>query len=158
VSGDAAGRPNDKKTPAGPAAGRPAELAALDRIRASGPRARRRRARGEGASGRDPILLGEAVDALIERAGAGRDLAATELIVRWADIVGPEVAQHAKATELRDGTLTVSADSAPWATQLRLLPPQLLARLAREVGADIVLEVRVPGPSGRSGRGRQRPR
>jgi predicted nucleic acid-binding Zn ribbon protein len=42
------------------------------------------------------------------------------------------------------------AESTAWATQLRLLAPQLLKRLAAELGDGTVKKVRVHGPS-RSG-------
>jgi predicted nucleic acid-binding Zn ribbon protein len=42
----------------------------------------------------------------------------------------------------------VRADSTTWAANLRLLTPQLLARLEADVGAGVVREVTVLGPSG----------
>ena len=46
-----------------------------------------------------------------------------------------------------DGELVVGADSTAWATQIRLLAPTLLARLAEELGAGVVTAVTVRGPS-----------
>ena len=46
-----------------------------------------------------------------------------------------------------DGELVVQADSTAWATQIRLLAPTLLARLATELGAGTVRSVTVHGPS-----------
>jgi predicted nucleic acid-binding Zn ribbon protein len=66
---------------------------------------------------------------------------------RWAAIVGPEVAAHATPQAFEDGELVVAADSTAWATQIRLLAPTLLARLAEELGAGVVTSVTVRGPS-----------
>jgi predicted nucleic acid-binding Zn ribbon protein len=41
----------------------------------------------------------------------------------------------------------VGTDSTAWATQIRLLAPTLLARLADELGAGVVRAVTVRGPS-----------
>ena len=41
----------------------------------------------------------------------------------------------------------VSADSDAWATQVRLMAPQLLKRLAEELGHGTVRQIRVNGPA-----------
>ena len=51
-----------------------------------------------------------------------------------------------------DGVLTVRADSTAWATQVRLLVPTLLRRLAEEVGRGTVTKVVVRGPAAPSWR------
>jgi predicted nucleic acid-binding Zn ribbon protein len=66
---------------------------------------------------------------------------------RWASIVGREVAAHATPVSFDDGELVVQADSTAWATQIRLLAPTLLARLAEELGAGTVTAVVVRGPA-----------
>ena len=42
----------------------------------------------------------------------------------------------------------MSADSTAWATQVRLMAPQLLKRLAEELGHGTVRHIRVNGPAG----------
>jgi predicted nucleic acid-binding Zn ribbon protein len=51
-----------------------------------------------------------------------------------------------------DGVLTVRAESTAWATQVRLLVPTLLRRLAEEVGEGTVGKVVVHGPTAPSWR------
>jgi len=65
-------------------------------------------------------------------------------------MVGPQLAAHASPESFNEGELTLVADSDAWATQVRLLAPQLLQRLAAE-GAGAVTHIRVIGPSRRSG-------
>jgi predicted nucleic acid-binding Zn ribbon protein len=60
--------------------------------------------------------------------------------------VGADLAGHTQPDSLRDGELTVLADSTAWATQLRLLQAQLIRRLNAELGAGTVLRVKVRGP------------
>lgn len=77
----------------------------------------------------------------------------------WPDIVGRQLALHTSPESFESGELTVSADSSAWATQVRLMAPQLLKRLAEELGHGTVRHIRVNGPSGpsrRSGRLRVR--
>jgi predicted nucleic acid-binding Zn ribbon protein len=73
---------------------------------------------------------------------------------RWAQIVGEQVAAHTKPEAFEDGELIVTADSPAWATQLRLLAPQVLKRLSQELGAGTVRHLKVRGPEGRP-RGRR---
>jgi predicted nucleic acid-binding Zn ribbon protein len=65
-------------------------------------------------------------------------------VARWADVVGPTVANHCQPRRLEDdGTLAVVADSPAWATQLSYLQGTLLERLATIMGAGVVKQVRV---------------
>jgi predicted nucleic acid-binding Zn ribbon protein len=69
------------------------------------------------------------------------------LVTRWAELVGESVAEHTRPRGLRDGTLLVVVDDPAWATQLRWLEADLVARLGELLGPDRVqkIEVRVRG-------------
>jgi predicted nucleic acid-binding Zn ribbon protein len=117
-----------------------------------GSRPRWRRPTPEERSGahpdeRDPQLIGPSLDRLVAERGWETDAAVGGVMGRWAAIVGPEVAAHATPVSYADGELVVQADSTAWATQIRLLAPTLLARLAAELGAGTVAAVTVRGPS-----------
>jgi predicted nucleic acid-binding Zn ribbon protein len=112
-------------------------------------RARRRRWSGPGPDDRDPQPLGRLVSRMaIDRGWSGR-LTDAAVIGRWPQLVGPEIADHCAPVSLRDGELLLQAESTAWATQLRMLQRQILARLADAVGRDVVRRLRVVGPSGR---------
>ncbi len=96
---------------------------------------------------RDPQLLGPTLDRLMAERGWETDAAVGGVMGRGAAIVGPEVSAHAVPLAFEDGELVVGADSTAWATQIRLLAPTLLARLADELGAGVVSSVTVRGPS-----------
>src|SRR5215472_15141765 len=83
-------------------------------------------------------------------AGGWRQRAAVGAVFgRWAEVVGPDLAAHTRPEAFEDGELVVAADSAAWATQVRLLAPQLLRRLGAELGPGTVRRVRVQGPQAR---------
>lgn len=113
---------------------------------------RRRSWSGAGADDRDPQTLGRLASRLSTQRGWAPRLATGSVFGRWAELVGPEVAEHATPTTLRDGELTVQADSTAWATQLRLLQRQLLARIAAGLGHGVVTTMRIHGPSAPSWR------
>jgi len=56
------------------------------------------------------------------------------------------IAAHATPTSLNDGMLTVSAESTAWATQLRMVQAQLLAKIATAVGDGVVTSLKIVGP------------
>jgi predicted nucleic acid-binding Zn ribbon protein len=71
---------------------------------------------------------------------------------QWAAVVGEQIAEHADPTVLRDGVLTVVAESTAWATQLRMVQAQLLAKIAAAVGDGVVTSLKIVGPAGPSWR------
>ncbi len=101
---------------------------------------------------RDPEPVGQAVSRLVEDSGWSTDVAVHGVFARWGQIVGPQVAAHTTPYSYRDQRLQVQADSTSWATQLRLLAPNLVARLNAELGDGTVLRIDVSGPSGPSWR------
>jgi len=100
----------------------------------------------------DPQPLTAAMGGLLSARGWRQRAAVGAVFGRWAEVVGAEVAAHTRPTAFDDGELVVLADSTAWATQVRLLAPQLLRRLGAELGAGTVRRVRVQGPTGTTGR------
>ena len=98
----------------------------------------------------DPQSLNVAVGGMLSARGWRPRVAVAAVFGRWADIVGQQVAAHTKPEAFEDGELIVTADSPAWATQLRLLAPQVLKRLSQELGAGTVRHLKVRGPGGGS--------
>ncbi len=113
---------------------------------------KRRRWSGAGPDSRDPMPLGVTMKRWLSTAAAGADLTKATVLGRWAEIVGPEVADHCEPVSLVDGELLLRAESTAWATQLRMLAPQIVAKINKEVGHGSVLRIRAQGPSGPSWR------
>ncbi|WP_425427109.1 DciA family protein [Actinophytocola xinjiangensis] len=113
---------------------------------------RRRRWSGAQPDERDPQPLGRLASRIATERGWGGQLATGQLFGKWSAIVGADVAEHAQPVSLREGELTVQAASTAWATQLRLLQRQLLAKIAAGVGNGVVTTLKVHGPSAPSWR------
>jgi predicted nucleic acid-binding Zn ribbon protein len=105
-----------------------------------------------GADARDPELFGQTVDRIVGERGWTTEVAVGGVMGRWAQIVGAEISAHVAPESFEDGVLTVRADSTAWSTQVRLLAPTLLRRLAEELGEGVVERVAVGGPMGPSWR------
>lgn len=95
---------------------------------------------------RDPQLLDTNLGRLVSDRGWALDLKVHGVFGRWPQLVGAEVAQHCNPISFADGRLTVQTDSTAWATQLRLLAPQLVKRLNEELGHGSVTVIDVLGP------------
>ncbi len=108
---------------------------------------RRRRWSGPAGDDRDPQPLGRLVSRMASQLGWNQRLVHGRVFGQWSRLVGEEVAEHAQPVSLNDGELTVRASSTAWATQLRLLQRQLLARIAAGVGHGVVTKMRIQGPT-----------
>lgn len=126
----------------------------------STPTQRRRTTRRPGASGaarrgqlsgahpddRDPQLLEGELSRLVGERGWALPLRMRGVFARWAELVGPEIADHCTPEAFTDGTLVVRTDSTAWATQLKLLAPSVVRRLNEELGHGTVLVIDIVGP------------
>lgn len=108
----------------------------------------RNAAAGSPGAARDPQLLGETAADLSRTLGWNQPLSIGGVIGRWPDVVGEQIAERCTPETFIDGDLVVRADSTAWATQIRLLLPQLERRLAEEVGEGVVTSIQVLGPGG----------
>jgi predicted nucleic acid-binding Zn ribbon protein len=146
-----------KPKPSGPDLAR----AALDAARAAGrtpttrkrapgtpgePR-RRRGYTGSGPDPRDPQPFGGLLQRMLRDRGWERPTAEATVLGSWETVVGPDVATHCTPVGLRDGELTLQAESTAWATQLRLLTPTILGKISGQLGSGVVTKLRIHGPA-----------
>ncbi|CAM3191405.1 DUF721 domain-containing protein [Prescottella defluvii] len=113
---------------------------------------RRRNWSGSGPDDRDPQPFGALLGAVSKQRGWSPQVSEGTVLGRWADVVGPDIASHAEPTGLREGVLSVSAESTAWATQLRMMQSQILAKIAAAVGNGVVKSLRITGPTAPSWR------
>ncbi len=100
---------------------------------------------GSGSSPSDePTAISHSLDAVMRSLkGPGR-LQVSGVFGRWEELVGPQIAQHAKPIRLDAKVLVIEVDDPAWATQIQLLSLGLRERLSKEVGAQVdSLEIRV---------------
>ncbi|MGF6881876.1 putative nucleic acid-binding Zn ribbon protein [Nocardia sp. GAS34] len=121
--------------------------------RKGGVRALRRRGwSGAGPDERDPQLLSAVAGALAKGRGWSGKVAEGTVFGRWSSVVGEDIASHATPVSLTDGVLSIQAESTAWATQLRMLQAQLLAKINAAVGQGVVKQLKISGPAAPSWR------
>lgn len=95
---------------------------------------------------RDPQLLGTALNRLVESQGWSKQISVRLLLGKWPALVGPVNAAHSTPVGYQDAVVTVRAESTVWATSLRAMAPQLVAKLNEMLGDGTVTRVEVVGP------------
>jgi hypothetical protein len=79
--------------------------------------------------------LGDSVERELSRSGGGAAAPIGAAVSVWPRVVGETVARNAWPLRIgRDGTLHVAATSSTWAFELDRLAPDILEKLARELG------------------------
>jgi predicted nucleic acid-binding Zn ribbon protein len=155
----AADEPAPKKAvePSGVDLARVALRAAKEQARARGDAAQQKKQARRGglrsgarADGRDPMALGAAINRLLTERGWETPAAVGGVMGRWPQIVGEDLANHCVPEKYDEDEriLIVRCDSTAWATNLRLLAPQLVARLNEDLGHGTVRFLKVNGPGG----------
>ncbi len=93
------------------------------------------------AAGGEPLPLADSLAELTRRLGTPPPPALAAVFGRWEDVVGPDVAAHARPLSLAGGVLVVAVDDPAWATQLRFLDADLRRRCEEVAGPGVVARV-----------------
>lgn len=104
----------------------------------------RTRESGESGEYEGPQLLNESLEELIAERGWREKMKDSVLFLRWNELVGAEIAGHVQPLSFAQGVLTLGAESTAWATQIRLIDPQI--REALKAGGFTVSDLIVKGP------------
>lgn len=97
---------------------------------------------------RDPQMLSTTLGRLVDDHGWDLSLRVHGVFGRWEEIVGDDIAAHCSPETFSDGNLVVRTSSTAWATQLKLLAPDVVRRLNEELGHGTVTRIEVRGPHG----------
>ena len=96
--------------------------------------------------GRDAVAAGDLIDGLLTRFGWDNHIQEADLFNRWAELVGEANAAASVPEKLERGLLTVRCKSTAWATQLKLLKPQVLKTLQEAFPNLELVDIRFIGP------------
>ena len=95
----------------------------------------------------DPEKLSNILSDLVTTRDWKKGIAEGTLFTKWREIVGNEIADHCEPITLFEGRLTIKAESTSWATQLRLITPDLLKNIHSRSEGALVEELTVIGPN-----------
>lgn len=76
------------------------------------------------------VPIAQVLEEFLRSSGLGKGVERAEVVQRWAELVGPQIAAVTEAESVsEDGVLRVRVATAPWATELSLMTPRILAKI-----------------------------
>jgi hypothetical protein len=93
--------------------------------------------------GPPPRRISASLDAVARNLGGAGGPALVDLLQRWPEVVGEQLAAHCRPLALRAGTLTIGTDEAAWGAQLGWLEADLKRSLDQALGAGVVTRIAV---------------
>jgi len=91
----------------------------------------------------EPRSIKASLDEVARGLGGPDASSLSGLFGRWAELVGPQLAAHARPLSLTSGVLVVAVTEPGWATQLTYLESELLGRFREALGDGVVDRVEV---------------
>jgi predicted nucleic acid-binding Zn ribbon protein len=81
----------------------------------------------------DPVPIARSLDRVRHELGMEDPRRLAELRDTWAEVVGEQLAIHARVASISNGVLVVDVDEGAWAAPLRYLEPEILERVGGAV-------------------------
>jgi len=94
--------------------------------------------------------VGDVVGEVVASQGWQPQVSLNMLQARWGELAGDINAQHSRPVALEGTVVHVQAESTTWASALRLIAAQLVAKMNATLGDGRVTRVEVRGPDGPS--------
>ena len=86
--------------------------------------------------------LGGVVNKTLDDLGLRSRVLEQQAVNRWAEVVGPQIASSSTAQRVQDGVLFVGCKSSMWANELALHKDQIVKRLNKAVGREVIKDIR----------------
>ena len=91
--------------------------------------------------GQEPTRLGGLIEQVIRSFGLGEKFHGWRIVSRWPEIVGPEIARHAKAVRFAEGILTVVVERDVWRQELEMQLERILDEVRSYSGGRAVKKI-----------------
>jgi hypothetical protein len=88
-----------------------------------------------------PIPLADILRERFSQLGWERKMREQEILSRWDEAVGPQIAGRTRPVAVRNRRLTVAVDNPAWAQQLSFLKKDLLRRFETLLGAGVIEDI-----------------
>ena len=104
-------------------------------------------------SDRDPVPISASLDSVVRSLRGPSREAVSGLFGNWDEAVGEQVATHVRPIKLDEAVLVVEVDDPAWATQVKFLSSNIIARLHEVAGVRVErIDVRVERRGARGSR------
>ncbi len=95
-----------------------------------------------------PQPLSKILPGVLQQCGLEERLEERMPLLHWRRVVGPEIAAHSEAVDLRDGVLVLTADHGAWRQEVTMLIPMIIQKFNALFGPGTVNEVQWRGGHG----------
>ena len=85
--------------------------------------------------------IARVLPALLRELGLEAGVLGWRAVTEWPDAVGPPIARRTRAVSFQDGTLRIEVEGSAWRYELEVLKRQLLQKLNRHLGSELVREL-----------------
>jgi len=85
--------------------------------------------------------LSYTLGSMLKARGLGSRLSEYRVFGQWEKAVGPVIARHAQPQTVRGKKLTLVVDSPAWMQQLSLLKPQIVEKVNKTLGKEVIKEI-----------------
>ena len=96
---------------------------------------------GEQRTENKPSILGEVIESLIASLGQANRFNGWRMVARWPEIVGPEIAEVARAVRFSEGILTVVVEKDVWRQELEMQLDKILTKLRSQPGGRVIEKI-----------------
>jgi predicted nucleic acid-binding Zn ribbon protein len=90
----------------------------------------------------DAVHIGDILQRLLKTGQSDGNFDLTQIWHVWDRAVGPLIAENAHPAGFKGNILLVYANSSAWVQQLRFLKQDVIEKLNRELGKDLVSDIR----------------
>ena len=91
---------------------------------------------------RPPVAVGETLAALLAHLDPKGNFRVAQLVKRWPEIAGDQIARRTEIAALKFHTAIVKVSNPMWIQELNLMRPQILSRVNASMRNDAVREIR----------------
>lgn len=91
----------------------------------------------------ETFSIGDVLEGLLKRREFATGTQVGRLAASWSDVVGERLAAETTPVRLENATLTVSASSGAWGTQVQFLAEDLRVKANEALGSDVISRVQV---------------
>jgi predicted nucleic acid-binding Zn ribbon protein len=103
--------------------------------------ARRVRRKGSKTAGH-PVPAAQAINEMMTALGIDQTLRKFSVLTAWSDMVGEQIARVTVPDRIESGVLYVRVTTAPWRAELSMKRLEILQKINRALGADVVKDIR----------------
>lgn len=89
----------------------------------------------------NPKALGSVLNAVITELGIGQRVKQLKVLDIWPEVVGKQIAGVTSPERINAGKLVVRVSKAPWRNELLFLKKEIIAKLNKTVGEEIVKDI-----------------